>query len=117
VGGTAVLGGINCLGHNGDLRFLAYCAGFLALASGVAVLIGFLTPVNCILTGVVGESIALGWIPGSLTYLSNAPLTIAFLAAITIALALLGPGALSIDALLFGRREITIPRNLASPKT
>ena len=27
------------------------------------------------------------------------------------ALALLGPGALSIDARLFGRREITIPRD------
>jgi hypothetical protein len=33
-----------------------------------------------------------------------------FLVAVAAALVLLGPGALSIDARLFGRREIVVPR-------
>jgi hypothetical protein len=32
------------------------------------------------------------------------------LVVVMVAIALLGPGAISADALLFGRREITIPR-------
>jgi hypothetical protein len=35
---------------------------------------------------------------------------------ISIAIAFLGPGAFSVDALMFGRREISIPHNVRSPK-
>jgi hypothetical protein len=38
------------------------------------------------------------------------------LAAISAALVLLGPGAFSLDARLFGRREIIIPEGRRSPR-
>jgi uncharacterized membrane protein YphA (DoxX/SURF4 family) len=38
------------------------------------------------------------------------------LAAISAALVLLGPGAFSLDARLFGRREIIIPEGRLSPR-
>jgi hypothetical protein len=59
-------------------------------------------------------SVAFGWVPAPSIYLCNTSLSIVFLIAITAALALLGPGAFSVDARLFGRREIMIPRNPGS---
>jgi hypothetical protein len=44
------------------------------------------------------------------------PLAAFNLAAISAALVLLGPGAFSIDARLFGRREIIIPEARRSPR-
>lgn len=80
-----------------------------AVVVGVALLIGLLTPV----TGVV-TSIGFGLLGGSLILQGGASMRgnafAAFdLAAVSIALALLGPGAYSLDARLFGRREIIIP--------
>jgi hypothetical protein len=55
------------------------------------------------------------WFPPSLTLeLFEAKLTAALATVIAVALICLGPGAFSLDARLFGRREIIIPS--ASPK-
>ena len=73
--------------------------GALAIASGAFVLIGFLTPFAAALVGLGALNFA--W--------SEAKWPPAAGVLIAAAVALLGPGSFSIDARLFGRREIIIP--------
>jgi putative oxidoreductase len=73
------------------------------------ILIGFVTPLSAV--SVCGASAALWFLDASDPFEG---LNATFLIAICTALALLGPGAWSIDARLFGRREILIPREPAS---
>ena len=83
--------------------------GSLAIAVGASIFVGFLTlvasaaaTVGYLMTGVSSFLMTEG---------NNHIGTLAAcnLAAISAALALLGPGAFSLDARLFGRREIIIP--------
>lgn len=84
--------------------------GSLALATGSSLLIGYLTPVVCILLELVSTAIALSPFPTSTHNLLTNGLSIPFVMVIATALALTGPGAYSLDARLFGRREIIIHR-------
>src|SRR5579863_7747024 len=77
--------------------------GLLVLAT--ALLIGIYTPVTCILSVLVQVS-ALISAQGEATVQSGC------LALITISTGLLGPGAFSVDAVLFGRRLIPPPNGL-----
>jgi uncharacterized membrane protein YphA (DoxX/SURF4 family) len=73
--------------------------GVLDIVVGSLLLAGFLTPVAAILLGLAALNIAFSeekWTPVSVFI-------------VALATALLGPGAFSIDARLFGRREIIIP--------
>lgn len=77
---------------------------------GALLLIGYLTPLAgmlAALSGIGRMSPRLPVVGGSLF---DSHLAIAFQITIAIALAFLGPGAFSLDARLFGRREIVIPR-------
>jgi hypothetical protein len=95
LGGLAILQGVNSL-TGGTLWF-----GVYALVTGALLLAGFLTPYAAALIGLAALDLAFTqtkWQPVS-----------AFV--VSIAIALLGPGAYSLDARLFGRREIIIPRS------
>lgn len=70
--------------------------GLIAIISAALLAAGFLTPVAAALS-VLSALFADG--PGH-----------AYLIVVSVAVFLLGPGAYSIDARLFGRREIVIPR-------
>jgi uncharacterized membrane protein YphA (DoxX/SURF4 family) len=83
--------------------------GLILVASGVSLVIGLLTPVTSLLVAVCSLGIAFSWIPASVVALIS-PRLMAFGVIITaVAIALLGPGAFSVDGYLFGRREIVIP--------
>jgi uncharacterized membrane protein YphA (DoxX/SURF4 family) len=72
----------------------------LSLIAGVCLLIGFLTPVVAVVIGL--GAVAFGILSG----VSYGVLAVIILAT---AIVLIGPGAFSIDARLFGHREILIP--------
>jgi hypothetical protein len=83
--------------------------GVIAVSVGGMLLVGFLTPfaTAASLLGVVG--VAASWLPAcSPNLLDSKP---PFLFAFTMMLAILGsgPGRFSLDARLYGRREIIIP--------
>ncbi len=88
----------------------AWIAGLLAIVSGASLLLGFLTPIGAILTGVGCAVMTFSWIPSPEHSLIELRLSAILVVIVAGAILLLGPGALSIDARIFGRREIIIPR-------
>ena len=86
------------------------CVGWATLAAGASLSIGFLTPLASALAGLGAVLIGIFMIPDNTRTLFDAKLPIVFGATMLVAILLLGPGAFSVDARLFGRREIIIPR-------
>ncbi len=114
VGVTAVLQGGTHLTTVANLTLGPCVVAGLAIASGAAVLIGFLTP----FTGVaLGLSVLLFWFPSPARGLFLDRMTALLIIADAIAIALLGPGAFSVDARIFGRREVLIPHDSSSPES
>jgi hypothetical protein len=87
--------------------------GFLSAAAAIVVagclMAGFMTPVVAIVTGSGVLLLALLRLSVPALYLFDTHEMIIYLIVLTMVIALLGPGALSIDARMFGRREIRIP--------
>lgn len=78
--------------------------GLASIVGGTALLFGFLTPLSAFLV-FLGSAISIFF-----SFQSTDPnLVAARFMIFSIAIILLGPGALSLDARLFGRREIIIP--------
>lgn len=80
--------------------------GLLAIVSGILLLIGFLTPVVC---PIVFAGNAAAVILSVASNQNAAVLPEIYAIGLAAAVALLGPGAFSLDARIFGRREIIIP--------
>ena len=114
--GAGLIGrGVLSFGERAEAGLTPWGLDVLGIPLGAALLVGFLTPALAtvaVLTnlGTATMRIALGH-TGTL----EGELSRLLLAAIAAALALLGPGAFSVDARLFGRREIVVPRSKAVP--
>jgi uncharacterized membrane protein YphA (DoxX/SURF4 family) len=95
----------------------AWLAGLAALAAGSLLLVGFLTPVAGLIAAVGAAGIALSLFPkSSPTVFDSVP---AVIYALTMLLTVIGtgPGRFSVDARIFGRREIIIPRSQRGHKS
>ena len=89
---------------------VAWLTALLAVASGAALLVGFLTPIASTLVALGGAAVTLDAMGATSVNLQADPLATLLVVAIAVAMACLGPGAFSLDAWLFGRREVLIPR-------
>lgn len=108
VGGTAVVESGIYFNSAGTFTLATWAAGGLAATAGACLLSGFLTPIAAALVALSNLAVLLSWLPAAPDLLQM-KLPIAFLIVVSAAVACLGPGAFSIDARLFGRREIIIP--------
>ena len=109
VGATAIVQGALYFANDGGVTIGASTIGVLLVVAGASLLIGLLTPVVAALVGLSSVAVAFAWLPSPHLKLFEAPWPAVFLAVVTAALLCLGPGSLSMDARLFGRREIIIP--------
>ena len=111
VGVTAVMQGASHLANLDPLTTATVIPGALAVASGSALLVGFFTPGAGAAAGLSSLYIALWWMPLPASGLFLDRMAAVFIATDAAVVVLLGPGALSVDARLFGRREIIIPHD------
>ena len=107
VGLTAATQGASSLTHGPDVGLVTVALAGAAAGGAVAVLLGFLTPWASLVAGAATLLLAVGAPPSSIFGIDT--VAASCVAADAAALALLGPGALSLDARLFGRREVVIP--------
>jgi hypothetical protein len=91
--------------------------GMVLIASGAALAAGFLTPLVGLLIGICFLGIALSWFPAPASVVHDVKLMAFGMVVSAVALALLGPGAFSLDGRLFGRREIVIPPSSHTPES
>jgi hypothetical protein len=96
--GLAVIGG-----HS----WLRLAAASVAVPAGLVLIIGLLTPIASALLASGGAAILLGLHAAVLRLLDSRMALFEFVV-MAVVVAILGPGATSIDAHLFGRREVTI---------
>ena len=83
--------------------------GVMAALCGGLLLIGLLTPLAAFLAALGTAGVSLSWLPSASANAFEPGLTPLLVILVATALAFLGPGAFSVDAALFGRREIVIP--------
>jgi len=115
VGITAVIQGILYLSSTAVHSFLLWVAGASLILGGVALVIGLLTPLAGFLVGLCVAGMAFSWLPVPPSALLDSRMVDSGMIVTAVAIALLGPGAFSIDGYLFGRREIEIPPRPPEP--
>jgi uncharacterized membrane protein YphA (DoxX/SURF4 family) len=79
----------------------------LSLACAACLLAGFMTPVIAIAVTIGASALVLSGLLHSLIEVI----------VLAVTLALLGPGAFSLDARMFGRREILLPTRSSKPQS
>jgi uncharacterized membrane protein YphA (DoxX/SURF4 family) len=107
-GGAATLGVVYFSGLI-ERTSVVYAVAALLLAGGISLLAGFLTPFSSSLVGLCILGIAFSLVPSPPSVLNGAQLISFVIVLIAASIAMLGPGAYSVDGYLFGRREIVIP--------
>jgi uncharacterized membrane protein YphA (DoxX/SURF4 family) len=105
------------LAHQTSLTLWTGLIGIGLLVTGVALLVGLFTPLAGVIAGLGSLGFWLSWFPHSTANLFDTFLPVALMMVMAAAIVLIGPGAYSLDARLFGRREIIIPPHPPSAKS
>lgn len=116
-GVTSVVQGVLYLTSGDKWAFGVLLPCILLVLGGVFLLIGFITPFASGLVGIAGIGNAILWVPAPNGNLFDGKLGFLPMIAMVGAIALLGPGAFSVDAYLFGRHEIVIPASSRSAQS
>lgn len=87
---------------------IASLVGVAGMLSGLSLVAGYMTPVASGIAGLGIMGVACTLLPECKTSVFDTRLAVGLAALIALAVALLGPGAFSVDAKLFGRREIVL---------
>jgi len=83
--------------------------GLSAFAAGALLLVGFLTPIAALLVAAGVAGVGFSLLPACSPSLFDARISLIFGLTMLATIVGLGPGAFSVDARVFGRREIIIP--------
>lgn len=116
IGITAVLQGGASVTYRLNPSIWMWVIGLLMIAAGIAMICGFLTPVSAAVIILGNVVIAILRLVGSSSEFSKGDLAAFYVTIMAIATVFLGPGAFSLDARMFGRREIVIPPSSHSEK-
>jgi uncharacterized membrane protein YphA (DoxX/SURF4 family) len=108
IGFTAAWQGILCLATK-DAGATVRIAGVLAVVTGILVVTGFRTRLASFLIALGVAFVSQCTLPLPTRDLFDRLLPTLFAETMSIAVVFLGPGAFSIDAYLYGRKEIIIP--------
>lgn len=112
VGGAASLQALLLIAANhGSVNTGLVFFAALVFVPGIALIIGFMTPIVSMLLSASALLLTLNWsAAGHLSLFDSGMARLEFVA-MSAALVCLGPGALSLDARLYGRREIKVDGN------
>jgi uncharacterized membrane protein YphA (DoxX/SURF4 family) len=109
VGASATFeAGLMIARHHTPAHMATIAAASVAIA-GVTLIIGFLTPIASLFVCLIG-AVFTGLIPPTTLQLFNSTMSAFEFVVMSAVLVILGPGAISVDARLFGRREVAIRR-------
>jgi uncharacterized membrane protein YphA (DoxX/SURF4 family) len=109
-GGAAVAQGALYLALGVPSTPASWALALLPIAGGLALIAGFLTPAAGVVAGLATLCVAVTWSPSPVPAFFIDRLPALLVLADAAALTMLGPGAYSLDARLFGRREILVVR-------
>jgi uncharacterized membrane protein YphA (DoxX/SURF4 family) len=111
VGAKLLIGASACMVEPQGLKLGAWLLALLTFGIGASFVLGFLTQLMAGVSALAAAAIYI-WHPvWAFSFLS---LTSFEAIGMALAIALLGPGAISLDAYFFGRRKIVIPRVVRS---
>lgn len=108
VGVTLIAQGLTYLLEGTNSGFYIPVIGLLMLVSGAALVAGFMTPVAGFLAMIAGVCSILALFPAITPNFLDGKTAAINVIAISAAILCIGPGSVSVDARLFGRREIII---------
>ena len=106
VGCAAVIQGLSCLATSPASDWQSWTCATISIVAGALLIVGLVTPLASALA-IAGYSGLASTLPLVPSQASDVAAIQAIVGAVSIAL--LGPGAFSLDSRLFGRREIIIP--------
>jgi uncharacterized membrane protein YphA (DoxX/SURF4 family) len=106
IGAKLVIAASSFMLHPQGMKPGIWLLSLLALGIGSSFMLGFLTQLVAGVSVLAAAAICL-WHPAWVSSFLNLPSLDTI--GVTLAIALLGPGAISLDAYFFGRRKIVIP--------
>ncbi len=92
--------------------FAAWSVGLSAVATGCLFVIGFITPFVGVIVGLGAAGVAFSLLPSCTPNVFDSKSALIFASTMLLAVIGAGPGRFSVDARVFGRREIIIPSSL-----
>jgi uncharacterized membrane protein YphA (DoxX/SURF4 family) len=110
VGASATLEAGLIIARNHTPAHMATIVAASVVIAGLALIIGFLTPIASVFICLIGAVIMVICIPPAALLLFNSRMAAFEFVVMSAVLVILGPGAISVDARLFGRREVAIRR-------